>query len=450
MNVRSAGVINAGFKVLGAGLNFLLVPLYIGVYGLRVYGALSLLLSLSQYMSFLDLGFSAALVRESVRVRTVGDQRYFRLKRIAIGLLLGGGGAVTAIAALTSARWGPAVHLDHVDQLWLGVASAGVITVLTLASSCLSSAFVATLRFGHLNAYNLLRNLVPQLACVAAYTKLRGLGPALAVGAMAQCGVVGLQALLLAREERSLVRPALASRAAPLAAFLKDSFGFSAQTLVSSLTMPLLQTVVGARFGSQANGIVDASRRVLFAARGVLEAVFVPVFAHTTRLVEAADRGGLRRLAARVTAASATGALVLYGVLAITLTPLLAAWVGTETGARLEEVAGPLLVGVTFTCPHIGLYYVLAAMSAGRVVNIVAGLLSLLILALGFLPAFQSVRDVVLLYNAAMLAGAIVTLALGFWCLVWLRPAPALSAGAGGADPIETPGVAASGSAGLQ
>jgi O-antigen/teichoic acid export membrane protein len=95
---------------------------------------------------------------------------------------------------------------------------------------------------------------------------------------------------------------------------LKDSFSFSAQTLVSALTIPLLQTVVGAKFGSQANGVFDASRRVLFAARSALEAVFVPVFAHATRLVEAGDRGKLRRLAVKVTVASAVGALVLYGV----------------------------------------------------------------------------------------------------------------------------------------
>jgi hypothetical protein len=100
------------------------------------------LLSLSQYLSFLDLGLSAALVRESVRVRTLGDQRYFRLKRIAIGSLLGAGGVITAIAAVTSADWGSAVHLEHVEHLWLGVGGAGIITALTLVSGCLSSAFV--------------------------------------------------------------------------------------------------------------------------------------------------------------------------------------------------------------------------------------------------------------------------------------------------------------------
>src|SRR6266550_8023481 len=93
-----AAVTNAGLKVLSSALNFLLVPLYLRVYDVTTYGEISLLLSLAQYLSVLDLGLTGALVQECVRLRSLGDQSYFRLRRLAVVFLIGVGGLATAAA----------------------------------------------------------------------------------------------------------------------------------------------------------------------------------------------------------------------------------------------------------------------------------------------------------------------------------------------------------------
>src|SRR6266496_75606 len=87
-----AGIVNAGLKVVSSALNFVLVPVYLRVYGVTTYGQISLLLSLAQYLGLLDLGLTGTLVQECVLLRSRGDQSYFRLRRLAVSFLLSVGG----------------------------------------------------------------------------------------------------------------------------------------------------------------------------------------------------------------------------------------------------------------------------------------------------------------------------------------------------------------------
>ena len=260
---KRAGLTNAAFKILSSGLNFLLVPLYIHVYGLSTYGALSLLLALGQYLSVLDVGITGTLVQTYLRVRTHGDYSYFRLRQLAISFLFAAGGGLAVGGGLSAQWWAPAVGLKQVSDLSLAIFSAGSLVVLMLVSNCLNSAYVATLRFGWVNVYSLSLNILPQLVSAGAYAWIGSLGPSLTLGAVAACAVVGLQSYVLRREERP-IRPKHVSARVSTRLFLESSATFSLQTLLGALLMPLLQTVVGMRFGNQANALLDVTRHYLF------------------------------------------------------------------------------------------------------------------------------------------------------------------------------------------
>src|SRR5437660_1767781 len=201
---KRAGLTNASFKVLSSGLNFLLVPLYIHVYGVATYGALSLLLSLGQYLSVLDVGLTGSLVQERVRVHASGDYSYFQHRTLAIGFLFVVGGGATLVAAATARWWGPAVGLKEVAGLRLAVLAAGWLAVFPLVSSCMNSAYVATMRFGHVNLYNLSLNILPQLTAAASYAWSSSLGFSLTAAAIVGLVVLGIQAMIVRVEERTL------------------------------------------------------------------------------------------------------------------------------------------------------------------------------------------------------------------------------------------------------
>lgn len=418
-----AGLTNASLKILGAGLNFLLVPWFLRVYGIETYGALSLLLAVSQYLGVLDLGLTGTLVQECIKLRGGGDQTYFRLRGLAVTFLVVAGGALVLPAAGTAWLWGPLLHLDHVDHLWLGVLGVGWITISTLISSCLSSAYVATLRFGYVNIFNIARNILPQVVTVIAYMLFGSLGLALGIGATASGAVVGSQAYLLRREEHTLRREGVVDPSRAVL-FVRESISFSAQTLLAIVLMPVVQTVVGMKLGSQANALLDISRRLLFAGRQVLEALFVPMFARASQLRFRGAVAELRRLAAAGMVASVIAAFAFYVVVAVVLRPILDLWLGSAAASQVAPVARLLLVGVALTCPHIGTYQVLSSDTDGRIINIVAGVVSVVVMCLALLPSVDTLAGVLRVYSYAALAGAMITLVAATVHLGRLQPVP--------------------------
>jgi O-antigen/teichoic acid export membrane protein len=405
---------NAVFKVASSAANFLLVPIYLKVYGLQAYGSLSLLLSLGQYLSFLDLGFSAALVRESLRLRSSGTRSYFRFRRAIVGIIVIAGGTITVLGAVTARYWGPTLRMANVGDLGLGVCGAGLITIFGLVAGALNSAFVSTLRFGYANIATIFVNLVPQLVCLGTYVNGQALGASLLAGGWGAGLVVVAQVVVLRREEQRMTLSPVTSNSEALGPFLRASIGFSAQTITSGLIIPLLQTVVGAKFGPQANGLLDASRRLLFAGRQAVEALFVPVFARTTELLERGETGEIRRLAKRASLGSAIVALAFFLSFAALLPSIVEVWLGTDRGEPVLEVARLLLLGVTFTCPHIAIYQILSAFPDGRMTNVVAGSLSLLVLLTAFFSPVRTLPQVTALYAVATLIGSVVTFVLAF------------------------------------
>src|SRR6267142_7284723 len=124
MTVRRAALINMTFSLGSSAANIALVPLLLSIYGLRVYGALSLLTAVSQYFSILDLGLSSALVRHYVRVRSHGDPTYFYYRRLMVKYFVLVGVLLVGMAAATDFTWGTHLHLDDVPRLWLAVLGA--------------------------------------------------------------------------------------------------------------------------------------------------------------------------------------------------------------------------------------------------------------------------------------------------------------------------------------
>jgi O-antigen/teichoic acid export membrane protein len=411
-SVRTAGAINSAFSVFSSATNVVLVPFLLGIYGLKVYGALSLLTSLAQYFNVLDLGLSSALVRHWVRVRTQADFRYFRYRRLTATLVTTIGLTVVVSGAATAGHWRAALQLGHIDHLGLAVLGAGSLTVITLVGNCYNSALIADLSFLHLNIYNYTRNIGPQLVAALVYLLAADLATALLGGALFALLLLLTQITLLRRREPRRGEGRDLSLDAPFALFLRESIGFSAQSVLTALYLPLIQISVGAKFGSEANGLVDVARRLLFAFRRAIEAAFVPLFARASQLIERGHLRQVQAIAFRGTLLSVSIASVYFVGLRVSLRWILRIWI-PDSAAAVQPVASTFLYGVALTIPSLAIFQILSTSQRGRMVNSLAAALSAAVLLLALTPLANTVTDVLALYAAGVFLAAVLTLGYG-------------------------------------
>jgi|GEM_PF-6876995 len=407
MNVVRAGVVNSAFSFTGSVASLLLVPFFLRVYGLEVYGALTLLTALAQYFAVLDLGFSNALVRYYHRTAD-GDSTYYRLRRTIVGFFLGAGVIAITAATVTAHHWASWIHLTTIVNLQLAVLGAGGHTILLLIGNSYNTSLVARLRYGHLNTFNLTRNLGPQIVAAATYASIPDLGIALFAAFGFSCIVLSIHLLILRRTEPS-IPPSPDAPQAPFTLFLKESAGFSLQALLNALTFPVLQTVVGARFGLEANGLVDISRRILFAFRRFIAAAFVPLFAKANHLIATHQWSAVRPILVRGTALSIASSFAFYLVLHVSLPVLLSSWIG-DAAPRVQPIAEDLLAAVAFTLPHVAAYHIIETVHRGRLMNAVGSATWIAVTSLAFLPAATTVSDALLFFRIGAIAAAIITL----------------------------------------
>ena len=409
MSVRRAALINMTFSLGSSAMNIALVPLFLSVYGLRVYGALSLLTAVSQYFSILDLGLSSALVRHRVRVRSHGDPTYFYYRRLMVKYFLLVGLVVVGTAAVTALTWGTHLHLDGIPRLWLAVLGAGALTLLSLIGTFYNSALVAEIRFTYLNSFNLARNIGPQVASVLAYSKSNDLAVSLTAGALCSLVLLVVHVARLHKQELVISQVSSIPERREFFQFLKESLGFSAQTFFSVIMIPLLQTVVGVKFGSEANGLVEVARRLLFAFRRLIEAAFVPLFARANQLIELRDTQRLKRLAIESSLLSAILSIVYFVSLRVSTPWILSVWLGNAATA-VRPITAVFLIWVTFTMPHIAVYQLLSTFHKGRVINTLAGAVSSGAVLFALLPVVHTVVQTLVVYASGTFLGAAITL----------------------------------------
>jgi O-antigen/teichoic acid export membrane protein len=412
--------VNALFKVASSAANFALVPVFLRVYGIVDYGAFSLLLAISQYLGVLDFGLTGSLVQEAAGLRS-RDSSYFVLRRFAVLSLLWVGGVVVSVAALTAPLWGSLVGLEHVRALGVGVLGAGVLATLQIVSGAYNSRAVAELRFFFVNVVNLVRNILPQLVAATTYAVTRDLSTALLAAGASAAAIVLVQRAILKRDEpRSRSTIARVSLGTGWA-FLGRSLTFSLQSLLAVLLMPTLQAAVGAGAGSAANALVDIGRRVLFAGRQVIEAMFVPLFPLTSRMSVAGDRTGVLLIAIRGTGFASLLAVGYYTAMRFALPALLPMLVGSVTHDVLP-VALVLLHGVAWTIPGIAMYQTLSSSTRGRAINVAGAAASLFLMGPAFSLGSAGVTRVLYWYSAACIVGAlIVVVGGGAYLAGWAR-----------------------------
>jgi O-antigen/teichoic acid export membrane protein len=421
-SVRRAGLTNTGFSILSSATNVVLVPAFLSIYELKIYGALSLLTALAQYFTILDFGFSNALVRYWIRTRSHGDLTYFQFRTSIVAYFAVAGLAVTAVGSVTSRFWGSALNLAHVEHLPLAAFAAGALTVITVIGNCYNSSLVGDLQFARLNTYNYIRNIGPQLTAALVFIPTQNLGTALACSALFSGLLLTAHVLVLRKREAGVCRNPVSDSPVRFGTFFRESIGFSAQSLVRAFVLPLLQAVIGARFGSEVNGALDIARRLLFAFRRAVESAFVPLFARANQLIETGHLKQLGTIALRGTILSVSIAFGFFIALRFSIPWILPIWIG-QTAKTVEPIALTFLVGVTFTIPHIAAYQILSTSHRGRAINAIAGALVSAVLLIGLTRHIETVTQVLALYAVGVFLGAVLTLAYSARLIANLRSA---------------------------
>lgn len=344
-------------NLIGASLPLLValitIPLYLRHIGPERYGVLAVILALTGYMGFIDLGLGRAVTQRIASLKDAPEKEHSDILWTALTTsfatgMLGGIGIWFGADYLLS----HVIHLSQASRLeastsvfWVGAALP-----LLLPGSALTGALHAKLRFVEVNAIQIFSGtlglVLPLIVAIAGYTELTYLVPA-------TLATRTLTVLLLLSQCR---------RHVPLLGWpcfhahqLKPMLSYGGWISVMTILSPLLVTIDRLIIASLSGAHAVASYTVPYDL--VSRAMVVPgsfSSALFPRLASAAQAEG-RLLACR---ASATLVAIMTPTVLTGLflsQPFLNLWVGTNFASTGRGVAEVILIGVwvnAIVIPH--------------------------------------------------------------------------------------------------
>jgi O-antigen/teichoic acid export membrane protein len=361
---------SAGTFAANAVVTFFLSPFVVSALGDSAYGLWLLVLSLTGYFGFADLGIRPAIVHFVARHDALGEcdevNRYVSSAVVAFAL----GGAVVLAASATAPLWlGAAFGLEEalVPAASLAVALVGLDFALTLPLNAFSAVLVGKQRYGTLGRADLATLVLRTAGVVVALRAGGGIAGLAAVQLGSSLFEMGWKTFAAFRAEPRLrfsVRLADRRRAKDLVRYgvlgivvaLGSILAHRSDAVIVRTALPLAAITlfqVPAQLAFHARAFLGAASRVLTPAAGALDA--------------RGDARGVARLLENGSRATFAAAAPVLAWLLAAGEPFLARWMGERFRGEPSTVLAILALATAApvaTLPFGAVLYGVAGMRA--------------------------------------------------------------------------------------
>lgn len=362
------GLSTSGVFVASAVVMFFLSPFVLRTLGKGPYGVWEIVMSLTGYLGFADLGVRPAIVYFVARHDAKGERdevnRYVNAALVTFAAC----GAVVLSAALAVAPFVPAWF--HVPAAQAGDATLAVILVsaslaLTLPLNAFSAVVVGKQRYGLLCATDLVVLLCKAGGTVWVLEQGHGLLGLAWVTVGADALEMTVKAAMAFRIEPGLrLAPRLADRAR-----CRELLRYGGAALLVSLAQLVIwrtdSLVIGAVLGAEAVALYAFGAKLPAYARSLTTAASRVLTPAATRLDALGDRAGLLRMLARASRSMLVVGGAMFAYLAVAGEPFLARWAGPDF--RGEAVAVLVALSVSAVGPVAAQPFEAVLYGAGRV-----------------------------------------------------------------------------------